>query len=163
MSSTRTTIAFAWSASSLFLLTGCPDDEPPEPEPVVPALFAESWATDYVEVRDCRRSGDHDLNYIRVLADATALATYQDRDQPFPEASVVLKPEYADEACTDLVGFTVMKKGAPGSAPDAGDWAFQKVGADLVVDAQADLGRCTSCHLSCGVAPDGHDWTCAVP
>jgi hypothetical protein len=159
----RITTVFAWFGSSAALALGCSDDAENPPGEVEQPLFAESWATDYTEVRDCRKSGDHDLNYIRVVASDVALATYQNRDQPFPVESILLKPEYADDGCTDLVGYTVMKKGEAGSSEATGDWVFQRVGSDGLVDTKADLQRCTGCHTSCGVAPDGHDWTCAVP
>lgn len=128
-------------------------------QPVFPADYAAS----YREVRGCRRSGDHDLNYVRILADPAAHAPYAERAVPFPERSVVLKVEYSDPACTDVTGFTAMRKESAGYAPSGGDWFWQKVGADRRVLESGQLVRCSGCHQACGQPPDGYDWTCAVP
>ncbi|MSP15460.1 MAG: hypothetical protein EXR73_02405 [Myxococcales bacterium] len=137
-------------------LTGCPLDEPLTP------LVPTDWASTLVEVRDCRRSGDHDLQHVRVLADAIARPAYEARDRAFPALALLVKAEYADDACTDLVGFTAMHR-EPGFAPATGDWRWQKLDAHREVIEDGDLPRCASCHTLCGRAPEGHDGTCAVP
>src|SRR5690606_34595380 len=38
-----------------------------QPGPDVEPLFPEDYRDSYVEVRDCRGSGDHDLNQVRML------------------------------------------------------------------------------------------------
>ena len=93
---------------------GCP--APPSVEPVFPADYASS----YTEVRDCRRSPEHDLAYIRVLASEDAREVYQTRTGDFPEGAVVLKEEHADADCTDLTGWAVMRR-------EGGDWRWQEV------------------------------------
>jgi hypothetical protein len=143
------------------IATSCSDEPAPPPPPE--ALFAADWASAYQEVRDCRRSGDHDLNYVRVLADEAARDTYLMRDEPFAVGAVILKPEYADEACTDLAGFTVMRRESPGYDPAGGDWHWQRADAARVVKDDGVIARCVSCHQGCGVPPDGHDGTCALP
>jgi hypothetical protein len=155
---TPTTSASAWSCLSLVvLLAGCPGNgETADP------IFPDGW-TGWTEVRDCRKSPEHDLVYIRILADPTAAATYLDRGGPFPEGSTVLKAEYADAACEDLEGFTAMRKGPPGSAPASGDWTWQRTDPERRVLEDGALEGCIACHAHCGVPPDGHDWTCAVP
>jgi hypothetical protein len=149
--SIRTTTAFASCLLSLAAL-GCGD-----PAPVFPA----DYAATYVEVRDCRRSADHDLHYIRILAAPDAVATFQDRDQPFAPGAVVIKPEYVDEDCTELFTITAMRKEEAGADPEAGDWTWQKVTPELRVDTTADIARCIQCHALCGNPPDGHDGVCA--
>jgi len=69
-----------------------------DPASIVP----DDYASSYVQVRDCRSSGDHDLNHIRVLADPRAVDAYRLRDRPFPTGAVVLKEEYdfSDDTCT---------------------------------------------------------------
>lgn len=124
-------------------------------------LFPEDFAATYQEVRNCRRSGDHDLNYIRILASPDAFDPYQGRTAPFPVGAVVLKPEYADEQCTDLAGFTVMRKEPAGFDPEIGDWSWQRLTADREV-LPVDEQRCIGCHRVC-VAPMGYDFTCAEP
>jgi hypothetical protein len=124
-------------------------------------VFPDDYASTYQEVRDCRRSPDHDLNYIRVLASPDAVAPYQGRTLPFPVGAVVLKAEYADDACDDLDRFTVMRKEEAGYAPDSGDWSWQRVSRDFKVEP-IDDARCIGCHALCP-PPEGYDFTCAVP
>lgn len=134
------------------LVAACAGDEP---------LFPADYASSYTEVRGCRRSADHDLHYIRVLADPEALAPYRDRAGEFPVGSIVLKEEYdfADGDCTgELVEWTVMQKTA--SAARLG-WDWQRVAADRSIES-ASSTLCSNCHASC-VAPDGFDATCATP
>lgn len=128
-------------------------------EPVVP----EDYQVAYVEVRDCRRSADHDLNYIRVLADPTAADTYLQRTAPFAEGAVVVKEEHRDEDCSDLVRLTAMRKEAPGFAPETGDWNWQELAPDRTVSEDYEPERCIRCHTLCGSAPAGHDFTCTEP
>jgi hypothetical protein len=125
--------------------------------------FPDDYASSYVEVRDCRKSGDHDLNYIRVLADPAALAPYRDRNAAFPEGAVVLKEEhdFADDTCTGEVRqWTVMVKRA--AAADQLGWDWQRVDQDHNV-VEENAPRCIGCHQGCGGPPDGYDGTCAVP
>lgn len=142
------------------LVAGCED-----PAPADEAFFPEDYEGSYTEVRDCRGSGDHDLNNIRILAGPSALAAYQTRGEPFPVDAVVLKEEYdfGDVACAGpIVQWTVMKRLADGSAPDLLDWSWQQVDSERrVVDV--DPPRCINCHTGCGNAPDGYQGTCAVP
>jgi hypothetical protein len=143
-------------------LAGCPGDDGDDgPAPDFPADYASS----YVEVRNCRGSGDHDLNTIRILADPAARAAYEGRAVPFPAGAVVLKEEYGfgDTTCSgEIVQWTVMRKLDEGSSPETLGWAWQKVDAERRVVSE-DEPRCIGCHQGCGVGPDGYDWTCAVP
>jgi hypothetical protein len=153
MWSIHTIIVFALSCASVLAL-GC-DGGGEAP------VFPQDYASTYQEVRDCRRSPDHDLNYIRVLASPEAVTPYQGRTLPFPVGAVVLKEEYADSTCDDLDRFTVMRKEEAGYAPDSGDWSWQRVSRDFKVETIEEL-RCIGCHTLC--APlDGYDFTCAVP
>lgn len=146
-------------AALVALLGACDPNEPPDPPP---PIFTADWEATYTEVRDCRRSGDHDLNYVRILADAAALDPYQKRDVPFPDGAVILKVEFADPECTDTFGFTAMRREAGFDAAN-GNWHWQRLDAQEVVTEDGALQRCIGCHTSCGVPPDGHDYTCAVP
>jgi hypothetical protein len=143
--------------------TACPGDDGDDGG--VEPRFPEDYAASYTEVRNCRGSGDHDLNNIRILVDPAALTPYQWRQEPFPVGAVVLKEEYdfGDTSCSGaLTQWTVMQKLADGSAPDTLDWAWQQVDAERrVVDE--DTPRCIACHQGCGVAPDGYGWTCSIP
>jgi hypothetical protein len=127
--------------------------------------FPADYQTKYTEVRNCRGSGDHDLNNIRILADPAALAPYQGRAEPFPAGAIVLKEEYdfGDLDCSGAIKqWTVMRRLADGTSPDTLDWAWQRVDAQRRVFDQ-DAMRCISCHKGCGVPEDGYEWTCAVP
>ena len=154
-----------WLLGALLLvLVGCPGDDGDDDGGVEPA-FPEDYLDSYVEVRDCRASGDHDLNNIRILAGPSALAPYQGRTAPFPVDAVVLKEEYdfGDMTCTGPVKqWTVMRRLPDGSSPDTLDWAWQRVDNQRKVQTE-DEARCISCHQGCGLAPDGYGWTCALP
>jgi Cytochrome P460 len=128
-------------------------------------LFPADYASTYLEVRDCRPSGDHDLRSIRVLADPMARPSYLGRSAPFPAGAVVLKEEYdfGDRSCDGpVVEWTVMRRLPAGEGAQTGGWAWQRVAADRSVVSE-DEPRCIGCHQQCGVAPDGHDGTCAAP
>ena len=131
-----------------------------------PALFPEDYRETYTEVRDCRISGDHDLNRVRVFADPVALEAYRDRGvERIPAGGILLKEEYdfGDSDCSGpILGWTVMQRLEDGEAPADLDWSWQRTDRDRI-DTGADISRCVSCHEGCGVAPDGFDGTCAIP
>ena len=144
------------------VLAACSDD-PPEPEPQV-AAFPADYAGSYSEVRDCRKSGDHDLSFVRVLADPAALAPYETRNEPFPDGAVLLKEEYdfSDSSCAgEIVRWTVMIKAS--AATDRLGWDWQSVDARRnVVEENGE--RCQSCHTACrGGSVVGYDYTCTEP
>lgn len=144
----------------------CPgDDGDDDGDDGVEPAFPDDYEASYVEVRNCRGSGDHDLHNIRILVDPTAAAAYEGRTEPFGEGAVVMKEEYdfGDVSCSgDIVQWTVMRKLAEGSSPQTLGWAWQQVDLSRRVVAE-DGQRCISCHQGCGVAPDGYDWTCSIP
>lgn len=150
------------------LVVGCPggdDGGDADTGSGAEPAFPEDYDASYVEVRNCRGSGDHDLNNIRILVDPTAQAPYEGRVDPFPVGAIVLKEEYdfGDTTCSgELKQWTVMRKLATDSSPETLDWAWQQVDAERnVVDE--DAARCIACHQGCGIAPDGYDWTCSIP
>lgn len=158
----RVGAVWAVLAAGALVLGGCGDD--PE-EPAAQPLFAADYASAYQEVRDCRQSGDHDLNVVRVLADPSAGDTYRDRDAPFAPGAVVVKEEYdfGDPTCAGPIKqWTAMRKLAPGEGDEALGWQWQRVDSERRVVEEAPT-RCVSCHQGCGVSPDGHDGTCTVP
>ncbi len=146
---------FVWAAA----LPACSGDETAAAS--LAPVFDADWATTYHEVASCERSPDHDLNYVRILADDAALGPYTDRDRPFPDMSVVIKPEYADPACQSLVAVTAMRREA-GFDAEGGDWHWQTVGADNAVSEDGIIASCRTCHASCGVPPTGFDWMCGT-
>ena len=145
------------------MLSACSgDDGGTSEEGLLPA----DYASTYTEVRDCRFSLDHDLNYQRVLASPDAVTPYTDRMAPFPTGSTVVKVQYGedDDACAGpIVTYTLMQKLDVGSAPPSLDWEWQKLDADRKIDTSYEIERCISCHTTCGVPPEGYAGTCEVP
>lgn len=132
------------------LFMGCPS--PGSTTPVFPADYTSS----YVEVRDCRRSPEHDLSFMKVWTSPDATGPYQSRVGMFPEGAVVLKEEYSDSSCTDRLGWTVMRR-------EAGRWRWQEVLPDRTVLEDGPLAHCQACHEPCGLTRDGFEGTCAEP
>ena len=66
--------------------------------------------------------------------------------EPIPEGTVLLKAQHGDAACQNLDRWTVMRKGATGSAPDGGDWEWQVVDGGGDVKMKGQLAMCVSCH-----------------
>ena len=147
----------------VLLFLGC-SDEPPVNGTTGPS-FPASYAATYKEVRNCRPSGDHDLNRVRVLADPAAFGPYSKRDAPFPVGAVVIKEEYdiGDTNCKGPITlWTVMKRLAKDSSPKTLDWRWEKVDAKRTV-VETDTPRCYGCHTGCTVAAGGYENTCEVP
>ena len=139
---------------------GCGDESDPV---AAQAVFPADYAASFQEVRSCRKSADHDLFHVRVLASPSALDAYLNRDAAFAEGAVIVKEEHFDDQCTDLERITAMRREAPGFAPEAGDWHWQRAKQDGSVELDGKLPSCAGCHQSCGVPPDGHDGTCTAP
>ena len=147
-------------ALAALLPLSCGEDGGDGPAP----LFQSDYRNRYTEVRDCRSSGEHELNNIRVLADAAALAPYRDRQADFPEGSVVLKEEYsfADSTCSgEVIRWTLMARLASGSSSETLDWYWQDVDGARRVVSEND-SRCVGCHQGCGQPPEGYQGTCTV-
>lgn len=133
------------------------EDAGPPPEPVFPADYQAS----YIEARNCRPSHEHDLRYIRVFVEPQAFGVYQTYQGDYPVGSTLVKPEYDDEGCQSLLGYSAMQKLAPGALPLGGDWLWQKLDADRAVMEEGAPIRCVDCHQYHCSPPDGHDLTCA--
>ena len=152
-------VAIVVTASSLGAAAGCGDDADGGPAP-----FPEDYRSTYQEVRDCRFSLEHDLKYIRVLADPEAVEPYVDQFLPFPVGSILVKEQFgdADTSCETLVDFTVMVKLTLDAAPEDLDWSWYHVsGAFRIV--REDVKGCPKCHIDCGFPPMGYDGTCTMP
>ena len=120
---------YSWIAAiSLFVWTGCgPEPEPePEPEPVIEPVFGD--VSGWSEERDCRFTHEHELRYIRVVADPGAREPYRalDPSTPYPVGATLVKLEYDDENCTQLTGYTAMQKQEPGFSATGNDWRWQR-------------------------------------
>jgi hypothetical protein len=142
------------------LVAACSDPQPPPQNEVA---FPADYADSYVEVRDCRKSADHELEFVRILADSSARAPYQQRAGGFPDGAVVLKEQYdvADDTCAGpVLQWTVMVKNSAASGRLGWDW--QRVDAERRVVSN-DLASCSGCHQACTGSGLGYDATCADP
>lgn len=121
-------------------------------------MLPADYAIDFVEVRDCRPSADHDLRNIRVVADPVAAVRYQARQGEFTPGELIVKEEYdfADVACAGpILEWTVMRR--TGDTERLG-WDWQRIDADRAVVSENE-GRCIGCHTDC----DAFRGTCADP
>jgi hypothetical protein len=141
----------------LLAIAGCSSDEDSGP----PAIFPETYAATFQEVRSCRQSLEHSAN-IRILVSPDAVDAYA-RNAAFPVGSFVLKEEYdiRDVGCTKAIAqFTVMRKLDTQTGPAS--WEWQKTDARMH-EVPEDFAPCESCHSVCGKPPMGYDATCAEP
>lgn len=130
------------------------------------ALFPADFMTTFTEARTCRQSHEHDLNYIRVFANDLAAAPYAalSPDVPYAPGALLVKAQYDDDACTQLVAYTVMARQEPGYATGTFDWRWQRLDADLnVLEDGPQPVRCLSCHAVHCSPPrgEGFELTCA--
>lgn len=134
---------------------------PPAGDAPFPADYESSWR----EARDaCTISHDHELRYIRVFTDDLAFGPYTRQDGPYPAGARLLKAEYDDPDCTELLSFVLMEKQEPGSTPsDEHDWSWRRFDPDRreVHDPRQIPFTCIDCHeWHCAEAPYGWDYTC---
>jgi hypothetical protein len=147
---------------------GCKDaadtdaGQPQEP-PEDPVLFPEAFEALYTEMRDCRLSHEHELRYIRVLVSDSAHEPYAglSSDTPYPVGAILVKPEYDDDECSVVLGYTAMEKLEPGTSPENGDWEWQKLTAERELLDGGVPDRCIGCHSQHCAPPNGYDLTCA--
>jgi len=131
----------------------------PGPQPVFPADLERT----YTELRGCRESHEHELHFIRVLVSPSAIEPYQalSPDLPYPEGATLVKLEYDDDACSELVLYTAYRKLAPNANLAGGDWLWQRVGPERDVIEEGAPWRCINCHTYHCAPPYGYDLTCA--
>lgn len=131
-------------------------------DPIVP----QDWESTLVEARDCRHSAEHDLEHVRLFispewADHFDACVVEGGDctEPFGEGALLVKPQYADADCTELLRVTASLREHPASTPGADGWRWQEVTADgrVVVDGAPE--GCTSCHARCA---GSYDLRCAM-
>ncbi len=129
------------------------------------APFPEDYEASWREARDaCTISHDHELRYIRVFTNEAAFEPYTLHEQPYPVGATLLKAEYDDPDCTELLSYVLMEKLAPGAAPpDEFGWSWRRFDPDRreVHDARTIPFTCIDCHeWHCAEAPYGWDYTC---
>ena len=122
------------------------------------AYFSGSWEEEYTRISDCALSGDHSGNHVTVWVND--LTDPDELERPFAEGTVLLKAQYDGAGCSDLAGFTVMRKGAPGTAPETGDWEWQFVDDVGEITGQGQMSSCINCHTA--AAADDYVFSTAV-
>jgi hypothetical protein len=146
-------------ACAILLLTGCGGDGGGA-APIFPA----DYASHYVRVYPCRASVEHFLHSVAIWADPASATAYQNGPFPLRDGAVIVKEEFADEGCTQRVGWTAMRRQA-GDGSDAGGfaaWTFQELDEGRRVVERHPHRDCVSCHRSCD-ASLGRDGTCVEP
>ena len=104
-------------------------------------------------VRDCRFSIEHDGNSIAVYASPAAAGAYRSGVYPFADGTILVKPEYSDAACSDLVRTSAMRK-------TGGVWEWQRLDLERQVIAGDGPETCVRCHSGC---TEGRDLACTDP
>jgi hypothetical protein len=140
---------------SLLLVGGCFQQDKAGTSQILPPDYQAS----YVQVRSCRPADGHGSNSIVVFANAQAQSDYLSDIGPLPQGSVVVAKESAQADCSDLAGYTLMFKEAPGYNPTAGDWHWQRLDDQRDVLEDGRVQSCISCHTQC----NRDDYTCSPP
>lgn len=146
--------------SLVVVALGC-DPEPDPGDAPFPADYERAWT----EAREaCTLSHDHELRYIRVFANDSALGPYSRQDAPYAPGAALLKAEYADPDCAELLSYVYMEKLEPGiGPPEEHDWSWRRFDAERreVIDRRFIPQTCIDCHAwHCEDAPYGWDYTC---
>ena len=150
-------LAIAFAA---ILAAGCPGGEPP-PEPAPQPLLPADYLTSYPIVRGCRPSIDHALRFIVIRALAGTEQQYDTGPFPRPPGTLLIKEEFSDRGCTDLLGWTLMHKQPEGYAPNFGDWRWQSLDAGKQVIQDGQVPQCAGCHAATDCRT--RDFACAEP
>jgi hypothetical protein len=146
--------------AALALTQACSDpdgtaSEPP-PEPIYPPNFRSRLTL----VRDCRLSpAEHDGFYIDVYASAGAARAYNDGEYPFEPGTLLVKGEYDDEDCAQLMRVSAMERLDTGADPKLHDWRWQRTDAQGTVLDQTPARSCAGCHAAC----EASDFACTEP
>ncbi len=122
--------------------------------------FPEDYEKSYHKVHACKKGAHPAGDYVITWINDLGKDAFNQGTTPLPEGTVLVKSQYSDERCTEQSRFTVMKKGAPDTAPDSGDWLWQLVGPNGSVGECCDGSNgCVSCHTPC----KSNDWVCTKP
>jgi hypothetical protein len=138
------------------VLPACAQVDNPNPQMVLPT----DYRTAFVQVRPCRNSIEHGLVNVVVRVRGELSAVYESGPYPFAQGSLVVKEEYRDSSCTDLTGYTVMRKEASGYFPAGGDWQWFTLDSLGTVLKDGKPVTCSHCHAMC---TPSRDFMCAQP
>ena len=126
----------------------------------VPSDYETSWT----ELQSCTEGSVHGGDSIRIFANASAEATWNEwaqhvADPPdgwavqFEPSATLLKAQYSDAGCTTLKHWTMMTRLEAGAAPEVGDWLWEMVSANddgTPGNVSAGGAGCWGCHQSYG-------------
>jgi hypothetical protein len=136
--------------------SACAEVDNPNPQMVLPG----DYRTAFVQVRTCRNSVEHGLVNVVVRVRAEQKDLYEAGPYPFPQGSLVVKEEYRDSGCTDLTGYTIMRKEAGGYFAEGGDWQWFTLDPLGTTLKDGKAPTCSHCHAAC---KPSRDFLCAQP
>jgi hypothetical protein len=150
---------FVWSAVAAL---GCAEDSPPETTAIFPPDFTER----FTELRDCRQSIEHELEYVKLFVPPDQVALLERCVQPdspcadpLPTGTLLIKPQYLDAACTQLLRITAAARVADLPLGDPNAWRWQTVSPAGVVLQDGQPDGCVRCHSACS---PGFDSRCVM-
>ena len=136
------------------------DSAGPEQKESQDPFFAANFIQTFTKVRDCRFSSAHDGHNVEVYINSEADLAYINGTYPFALGITIVKILYNVPDCDDIASYVSMRKGSIGTASQSGDWEWQEVSVDRIVEKVGQLPSCISCHSSC--ANDRY-FTCSDP
>jgi hypothetical protein len=137
----------------LLLVGGCFKQDKPKISQILPPDYQDSFSL----ARTCRPIHGHDGSSIVVMANAVGITDYSQGIYPLPQGSVIAAVESDKADCSEVTGFTLMFKEAPGYNPTAADWHWQRLDDQHNVLEDGRIQSCISCHASCVQ----YDYTCS--
>lgn len=157
----------------VLLGAGCDESDPAQPTPKITPLFTteELNSPDMVEIMACKHSHEHDLRYVRTIADPASAEQYRRCVPPtssctekrFPTGSLFIKLEYDSlTGCepANLISYTANRKLNDGDLAEGFDWQWQRLTPSLEVQEDGAPRVCVLCHIDHCSAPDGFDLRC---
>jgi hypothetical protein len=124
------------------------------------AVWPEDFESAWPEVRDCRLSpAAHDGHSIRVFASPESGQAYLEGDYPFATGTVLVKGEYDDPDCTELIRVSAMERLGDGEDPERGDWRWLRTDPQGRALEGVEVRSCAGCHAACA----GSDRACTEP
>lgn len=144
-------------------LWACGPDDETNPKPATEPVFAADFASHFVEVRGCRQSIEHELEYVKLFVDPDSVAFFNrcvvpnspcnTTQETFPEGATLVKTQYLDPGCTELLRYSAVQKDAS-QAANGGGWRWQEVSVSREVLLDGSPSACVSCHQGCDPAFD---------
>jgi hypothetical protein len=140
-------------------LCACAEVDSPNPQMVLPS----DYRTAFVQVSNCANSVDHGFVDVIVRVRSEDADRYRSGPYPFAQGSLVVKEQYSGQGCTELTGYTVMRKEAPGYFPAGGDWQWFTLDTFGAVLKDGRSPACANCHATTPSCAPAHDYTCPGP